>query len=291
MKLKLQKHRVCLILLAAIVIFILCNLAYSKYGLTTTCYKVSSPKLTDQIRIVQLTDLHNSEFGSDNKRLIERVREENPDLILMTGDMLNSFGDNTDIAVHLVKSLSEIAPVYYSYGNHEVEYEQKYHTLLVPSLESAGAVILDKAYEDILVGNQAIRLGGIYGYCVPERYLETNEADPEECSFLDDFMETDSFTLLLCHMPYTWLVLNGLEEWNIDCVMCGHIHGGQIRLPLIGGLWAPDQGWFPGWEAGLYYSDNRENVMVLSRGLGSTERIPRFLNVPEIIVVDIVPES
>ena len=288
---KKSKRRTCLIILAAIAVFILSDLAYSKYGLKTAYYDILSSKITSPIRIVQLTDLHNSEFGTDNRRLAEQVEEQEPDLILMTGDMLNSFDENTDIAVHLIEDLSAVAPVYYSYGNHEEEYEENYQTLLTPLLEEAGAVVLDKAYEDVAVADQTIRLGGIYGYCVPEKFLETNEADPGECAFLNDFMDTDNFTLLMCHMPYAWRVLNGLEEWKIDCVMCGHAHGGQIRIPFIGGLYAPDEGWFPGAERGRWVSEDGQRCMILSAGLGTSFHIPRFHNVPEIVVLDLLPES
>lgn len=288
---KKRKRRICLIILAAIAVFILSDLAYSKYGLKTTYYEIITSKITDPIRIVQLTDLHNSKFGADNRRLVEQVEEQDPDLILMTGDMLNSFDENTDIAVNLIEDLSAVAPVYYSYGNHEEEYEENYQTSLVPLLEEAGAVVLDKAYEDVTVAGQAIRLGGIYGYCVPEKFLETKEADPEEYAFLDDFMNTDNFTLLMCHMPYTWRVLNGLEEWKIDCVMCGHAHGGQIRIPFVGGLYAPDEGFFPGVEQGGWVSEDGRRYMVLSAGLGTSFHIPRFNNVPEIVVLDLTPES
>lgn len=287
---KRRKRWICLIILAAIAVFILSDLAYSKYGLKTTYYEILSSKITDPIRIVQLTDLHNSEFGTDNRRLIERVEEQEPDLILMTGDMLNSSDENTDIAVNLIEDLSAVAPVYYSYGNHEEEYEENYQMSPAPLLEEAGAVVLDKEYEDVAFADQTIRIGGIYGYCMPEKYLVSNEADPEECAFLDDFMNTDSFTLLMCHMPYVWRVFNGLEEWKIDCVMCGHAHGGQIRLPFVGGLYAPDEGWFPGVEQGGWVSEDGQRYMVLSAGLGTSYHIPRFNNVPEIVVLDLLPE-
>ena len=107
--------------------------------------------------------------------------------------------------------------------------------------------------------------------------------------FTKAFCDTDRLKLLMCHMPYTWLVHSGLEVWDIDCVLSGHVHGGQLRLPLIGGFWAPDQGWFPGREAGLYRSEDGTRTMVLSRGLGSTEKLPRFNNIPELVVLEIKP--
>ena len=219
------------------------------------------------------------------------MEDQDPDLILMTGDMLNSFDENTDIAVNLIEHLSAVAPVYYSYGNHEEEYEENYQTSLVPLWKRQEPWFWIKHMRMLLWQARRYDWGGIYGYCVPEKFLETKEADPEECAFLDDFMNTDNFTLLMCHMPYTWRVLNGLEEWKIDCVMCGHAHGGQMRIPFLGGFYAPDEGWFPGVEQGCWASEDSRRYMVLSAGLGSSFHIPRFNNVPEIVVLDLLPES
>ena len=252
--------------------------------------EISSDKITNRIRIVQLSDNHNSIFGKDNQQLIEKVKAQDPDLILMTGDLINSNEVNTNIATNLISALRDIAPVYVSLGNHEVEYRENYGMSIFELYKKAGAVVLDKQYEDIMINGQSIRLGGIYGYCLPAKYLETKEADPEECAFLTDFQNTEYYTILMCHIPGCWLINDGLNEWNIDSVFAGHNHGGQIRIPYIGGLWAPDQGWFPGRESGLYYSSDNHKVLVLSRGLGSNERIPRFNNIPEIVVIDLVPK-
>lgn len=283
------------LIIAAIIILILLvyisiELYRSKSLLRVSVSEISSEKISDEIRIVQLSDNHNSVFGEDNQKLIGLVEEQNPDLILVTGDLVNSDEDNTDIATNLIASLCDIAPVYVSPGNHEVEYQNNYKTDLLQMYEEAGAIVLDKQYKDIVIKKQQIRLGGIYGYCLPAKYLETNEADPEECEFLTDFQNTERYTILMCHIPVCWLINDGLNEWDIDCIFAGHAHGGQIQIPFIGELWAPDQGWFPGRESGLYYSDDNSKVLVLSRGLGSNEKIPRFNNSPEIVVVDLIPK-
>lgn len=284
------KKKILTAVLLLIIGFFSCELIASRYWLTSTCYTILAAGFEETIRFVQLTDLHNSRFGADNSRLIRQVAGQKPDLILITGDILNSSSKNVEIAVTLIEKLSQLAPVYFSMGNHEREYEERYGTDLASVFERAGARVLDFAYEDITLKEQNIRIGGIYGYCLPARYLETKEADAEECAFLTEFQDTDRFTVLLSHMPVCWMINDGISEWNIDCVFCGHVHGGQVRIPGIGGLWAPDQGWFPGREAGLYYSEDQKKVMVLSRGLGSTEFIPRFHNIPEIVVTEIVPE-
>ena len=142
-----------------------------------------SDKIDTQIRIVQLTDLHNSEFGEDNQELIDRIASQSPDLILLTGDLLNSGEPVTEIATNLISSLCEIAPVYLSLGNHEIEYQDNFGTDITQLYQDAGAIVLEHQYRDITVKGQSLRIGGIYGYCLPDKYLETEEADLSECMF------------------------------------------------------------------------------------------------------------
>lgn len=266
------------------------NFYQSKHALTCSSYTIQTLKLQNAIRIAHLTDLHNSEFGEKNQNLIDLVAEQSPDLILITGDLLNSDEPQTDIATDLIKKLSGIAPVYISLGNHELEYEENYGTDIVHTYEEAGAMVMDRQYEDITVKGQQIRLGGIYGYCLPEKYLESGEADEEECAFLSDFQDTDLYTILMCHMPVSWLLSDGLDEWDVDCVFSGHVHGGQVILPFIGSVYGPDFGWFPGKLWGVYDSAEGNKKLILSKGLGNTEWIPRWNNIPEVVVTDILPQ-
>lgn len=266
------------------------NLYESEYSLSSISYEVKADKIQKSIRLVQITDLHNSIFGDNNQNLLDLVAEQAPDLILITGDLLNSDESETDIATNLISGLGSIAPVYVSLGNHEVEYQQNYGIDITQLYEDIGAVVLDRQYQDLEVNGQKVHLGGIYGYCLPEKYLETNEANPEECAFLSDFQNTDLYTILMCHMPVCWMINDGLDEWDVDCVLAGHVHGGQVILPLIGGVYAPDMGWFPGKLQGLYSSEDGSSTMVLSTGLGNTESVPRFNNIPEVVTVDILPK-
>lgn len=277
------------VVLAVLIALLAGLIVTSKYGLSVGRFSVKANGITAPIRIVQLTDLHNSEFGDHNGRLIRKVAAQEPDLILITGDLLNQNEERTDIAEELIAGLSDIAPVYVSFGNHEVGYEKNYGTNLRAVYTAAGATVLEFDWQDVEVNGQALRLGGLYGYCLPAKYVQPgNEREPESI-FLSEFQDTDRYTVLLCHMPASWIQYGSLEWWNVDCILSGHVHGGQMRLPWIGGLWAPDQGWFPGRECGLYWSKDGQRVMVLSRGLGNTERLPRINNIPEILVLDLLP--
>ncbi len=282
---------IALFLLAMLLLASIVSTILSTYGLTVTHHEAASSKLTAPVRIVHLTDLHNSEFGKENSRLIRKVTEQKPDLILITGDLLNYNEERTDIAENLICDLAVIAPVYVSFGNHEAAYEEQYETDLKKLYINAGAEVLDLSTAEVTVNDQKLFLAGLFGYGMPAKCFARNEGEESEVKFLQGIEGQEDFSILLCHMPMSWLRLNALEEWKFDCVLCGHVHGGQIRFPFIGGLWAPDQDWFPGEDCGMYFSKDGSRFMELSRGLGNTEKIPRFNNIPEIVVLDLLPDQ
>lgn len=276
------------ILLILLILFI-GSLWISRYALSITYITTSTTNttnITSSLRIVQLTDLHNSTFGEGNTQLVEKVEQQSPDLILLTGDLVDSGEENVQVAMDLIKNLSKIAPVYCSNGNHEVEYQQNYGIDLTSYYQQAGATVLEREYQDIEIDGQQLRIGGIYGYCLPTKYI--GEARQDETEFLTEFQDTDRMTILLCHMPVCWMINDGLDEWDVDYIFAGHAHGGQVILPVIGGVYAPDMGWFPGRLEGVFQSKDHNSTLILSRGLGTTEKIPRFNNKPEIIVADII---
>ena len=134
------------------------NLDQSKHSLSYSSYQIPSDKIDTPIRILQLTDLHNSEFGEDNQELIDRIASQSPDLILLTGDLLNSGEPVTEIATNLISSLCEIAPVYLSLGNHEIEYQDNFGTDVTQLYQAAGAIVLEHQYRDITVKGQSLRI-------------------------------------------------------------------------------------------------------------------------------------
>lgn len=251
---------------------------------------VNHPALTEPVRIVHLSDLHNARFGENNRILLDRVRQQAPELIFFTGDLVTAGKKETDVAMALVEELGKIAPVYVSLGNHEQQHENRFGSDLTGMLEARGARVLEYAYADITAAGQDLRIGGVSGYCVPEEYLEIGDGDPEECAFLNKFEDTDRLTLLLCHMPLCWIQNDGISKWDTDLVFSGHVHGGQFRIPFIGGVYAPDMGLFPGVLEGQYLSEDGTKSLILSRGLGNSLPIPRLNNPPQILVVDLLPE-
>ncbi len=263
------------------IIFIILNLILSQKYISVTRYEYKNPRITEDFRVVHLTDLHNYQFGTKNRRLVEKVREETPDLIFLTGDMLNEDETRTDICIDLVEKLVKIAPVYVSLGNHEIEYMNRVgNNNLISEIEQAGAVVLNEQYIDMEINGVPARLGGVYGYV-----LAPDETKNSEQVFMEEFQDTDRFKILLSHVPEGLLLWKSMEYWDVDLVFSGHVHGGQVRLPFVGGLYDPEEGYFPTYTKGMFKCGN--GTMILSAGLGSSRGRLRINNFPEMVVCEI----
>lgn len=283
-----QKHRIIsyivIVILKGVFLFAVDLILSQKY-ISVTRYRYQNPEIKQSFKIVDLTDLHNFQYGDENCRLINKVKNESPDVIFLTGDMLNADEERTDILMNLIQQLVNIAPVYASLGNHEIEYMQlSGNRNLIAQMEEAGATVLDKKYIDIEIKNQKVRLGGIYGYV-----LSSDDKEDPEQTFMEEFQDTDRFKILLSHMPEGLLLWKSMEYWDVDLVFSGHVHGGQMRIPFVGGLYDPEEGFFPTYTKGMYECGN--GTMVLSAGLGSSRGIPRVNNLPELVVCEIDSDS
>lgn len=254
-----------------------------------TSYNISA-NIESSVRILQLSDLHNSEFGTNNSELIELVKKQSPDIILMTGDMINRGEDDISVATNLISSLKEIAPVYYGHGNHEYQWMERTGKDLRQEITDAGAVLLDNNYVDIEIKGNKLRIGGYMGYYrIPWMFERTEEEKKEEYTFFDDFENTDRYKILINHIPTQWV------DWDytqhpVDLVFSGHYHGGQWVLPGIGAVYAPYIGFNPLNVKGVFHG--KYATCILSTGLGSEHwYLPRINNPPEVVVVDLVPNK
>ncbi len=283
--------RFILILLSAFALVIAVVVGYffiTSKNLTINKYSLNESVISS-IRILQLSDLHNAEFGDNNEELIDLVKKQSPDLIVMSGDMINRDEENLDIITDLISSLSDVAPIYYGYGNHEVDWIESFGFDLEDKLTQAGAVVLNNSYRDVSVNDSELRIGGYMGYYrQPGMLTQDEEQKKIELDFANDFENTDRLKILINHIPTQWVDWDYINEYPVDIVFSGHYHGGAIRIPIIDqGLYAPYVGWFPPYTKGMFTGS--QATCVLSTGLGSEHNIPRLNNPPDIVIVDVVP--
>lgn len=229
------------------------------------------PENFDGFRIVQLSDLHEKVFGDGNSYLVSKVSEQRPDIITITGDMVDEAGLENYIT-NLVSELSQIAPVYYVTGNHE--WATRDIEAIFDAVEEGGGTVLRNEYTILRRDGQEIVLAGIDDPNGPY-----DMKTPAELAAEVESETGDAFSLLLAHRN-TPDVYSGL---GFDLTLCGHAHGGIVRLPLIGALFGTDHRLFPDYTEGVYQIDG--GYMLVSRGLGSGLPIPRFLNNPHIPVI------
>ena len=261
-----------IVLLIVIALLLFCS--YQNRHLETTYYTYKAEQFGADLegyRIVQISDLHNAKFGKHNQKLVDRIRECEPDMIVLTGDLVDSNHTNVDRAVQFGDEIVKICPVYYVTGNHEYWLEKSEYDELMDGLASAGVVILDDQVVEISRGDAKFRLVGLDDKSLADGTLEALLSDERE------------FTVVLAHEPQ---YLARYAGTGVDLVLSGHAHGGQFRLPFVGGIVAPDQGFLPEYTAGEYFMNGTE--MIVSRGLGNSVIPVRLFNYPEIVCVELV---
>lgn len=245
--------------------------------LETSFFHLYSSKVPNgkNIRLVVLSDLHNKEFGEKNSELVARVQKLSPDLILLAGDMVNKFEDRTDVAVDLCHQLVQIAPVYYCIGNHEGNMIYVNGLRIDGLLREVGVKVLINQSEDIVVQDTLLSIGSV----------STSVLDYDEYSapFVAEFEQKDTLKILLAHGPD--LFYEKMADVNVDLAIAGHFHGGQARLPIIGGLYAIGHGFLPKYCDGMFTLTNGH--LFVTRGLGNSHSFPRINNRPEVAVIDV----
>lgn len=286
-KLKIALAIICALIIIAIpVCYYLVYISYNH--LTVNSYDINSNKVNSQVKFVVVGDLHDNTFKDDNKELLRQIKTQNPDFIIADGDILNDDSPNSDIAMSFIKRLVKIAPVYYALGNHEFEYMENQHSEeLLDEIKSTGATLLEMKYKDISVNGVDIRIGGMYGYAFdPNGTTKREDMGDGIYDFLKDFEDTSSYKIMMSHRPDSFVFGEASKAWDIDLVVSSHDHGGQVVLPFLGGFYGGDQGYFPEYIHGLYKKDNMQ--LLITSGLGSNkQKLPRFNNVPEIMVVNL----
>ncbi|MFA9559274.1 metallophosphoesterase [Evansella sp. AB-rgal1] len=280
-----QKHKWIKVFITAVILIGATSifLYVQNNVLTVTKLEIQSEKLPsnfDGYKIVQLSDLHNKYFGENQKTLIRKVETFEPDIIVFTGDLVDHSKPNLEAGIVLMEGLVELAPVYFVTGNHE--WYSTGFSELEEQLETHGVIVLRNTFEQVAMGDQHITILGI------DDPMSSPGNDRE---FINDQLSSiteelgfpDNYTILLSHRPEH---LGLYASHEMDLIFSGHAHGGQVRLPFIGGLVAPNQGLFPTYTAGMHELDS--SILIVNRGLGNSIIPQRLFNRPEIIVVELV---
>ncbi|MCM3216500.1 metallophosphoesterase [Niallia taxi] len=269
-------------ILFIITLLLFCAVVFSYFQnnwLSISRFTITSHEITgDGLKIIQLSDLHSKEFGENQHRLVTKVQALSPDIIAFTGDIIDKDKYDEKTVLSLLKQLKEIAPTYYVTGNHE--YWSGKYDQLEKIIKSTGVTILHNQREKLQLNGTTFLLAGIDDPAI------SNEAsavtvETELAKTLEGVNDQD-FVVLLSHRPELYSVY---AEHNIDLVLSGHAHGGQVRLPFVGGLVAPDQGFLPKYTAGKYEQD--DTAMIVNRGLGNSIIPQRVFNTPEIVEITI----
>ena len=273
-----QSKKAWIILPGALVLLILLFAAWvlwANTALERTDYTIASERLPrefDGFRIAQISDLHNSEMGEDNGTLLKMLYDARPDIIVITGDLIDANHTDTEIALDFLRVAVHIAPCYMITGNHEsalaradyFEFEAKVRELGVTVLHNQAVTLERDGASVVLLGLDDSNYEGIL-------------PSPDQ---IRELAATNGFTLMLSHRPDHFDLYTDAQ---IDVTFSGHAHGGQARLPFVGGLYAPGQGVLPEYDCGVYTYQNAN--MVVSRGIGNSSFPLRFNNRPELVVV------
>ncbi len=268
--------------LMVLILFVLLSVftVWSSLEIETTYYSYSNDKIPQSFKgfkIAHVSDFHNSSFGDE---IIEILKDNKPDIIAITGDVIDSYDTKIEVSVNFIKELIEIAPCYFVMGNHEARIED-YDSFKL-QIESFGVVVLEDEATETSKNGESI---SIYGVCDPSFFVDYLEDDNEAqiIEQLNSLKVSENFNILLSHRPefFEYYV-----EKEFDLVLSGHAHGGQFRLPLIGGLFAPGQGLFPKYDAGEF--EKNGTTMFISRGFTNGAFRIRFNNRPQVIFIEFV---
>ena len=286
----IKKKRTKIITLSVIgiaLVLLIIWIAWGNNALELNSYSIASnslPKEFDGFRIAQVSDLHNTEMGKDNEKLVSMLAEADPEIIVITGDMIDSRNTKVDVAFAFAEQAVKIAPCYYVTGNHEARVDE--YSNLKDGLTELGVIVLEDAKTEIVCSGESIVLVGVTDPSFETDYLFGDDETVMQSKLKELINEEDGYVVLLSHRPELFATYVKNKE---DLVFSGHAHGGQFRLPFVGGIVAPNQGMFPKYDAGVYTEDNTN--MIVSRGVGNSIIPFRVNNRPEVILIELTTQG
>ncbi len=232
-------------------------------------YKIKTEKVSKSYRLVVVSDFHNKKYNRDNTYIIEKIKAQKPDIIIVSGDLVDRRRPDFECSKKFLSDLRGITETYYVTGNHEADLGVDAAVKIVGGEE----VLLDERYKifsDISILGISDRL----------RDLKTLRTDE-----LSVFQKLDNFKIVIVHRPSEFYDNLCIKDYDIDLVISGHSHGGAVRMPFFGAIFSPDEGFFPKYTKGRFTKNG--TLMIVSGGLGNTFLPNRINNFPEIVVIDI----
>lgn len=261
-----------------IVLLVVGWIIWTNVHIATTHLTITNGKIPADFsgfKIAEIADLHNHDWGN---RLISCLAKEEPDIIVITGDLVDSSHTDFDISMEFINQAKKIAPIYYVTGNHEAWLEN--YPELEKRLIDSSVHMMDDKTEWLERGSSKINLIGIQDPDFVGRDTLEGIQKSIVTTKLTPLLNHSYYNIVLCHRPELFY---GYVETQADLVITGHAHGGQVRIPFVGGLIAPNQGLFPKFTEGVYHQGQTD--MVVSRGLGNSVIPVRINNMPELVVI------
>lgn len=279
---RVKKKAVAIAVMLTVFLCLTVWIVWGNTALKLSTYTIRSerlPEAFDGYCIVQVSDLHNAQIGDHNEILLTMVKEADPHMIAITGDFVDSRNTNIEAALQFAEAAVQIAPCYYVTGNHEsriAEYEA-----LKNGLNELGITVLEDAVVEIEYNGESVALVGMDDPTFQTDYL-FDDSETVMQRNLARLVNGECYTVLLSHRPELFEVY---AKCGVDLVLSGHAHGGQFRLPFIGGFYAPGQGFFPEFDAGVF--TQQRTSMIVSRGIGNSVIPFRINNRPELVLVEL----
>jgi predicted MPP superfamily phosphohydrolase len=285
---KKRRKRASLYIFLGLILIAATLWAHSNLVIQKTGFSVVSPKISaESIKIVFISDLHDRQFGKYNSYLVSIINKENPDLVLFGGDMVNSDTENTSKFLEFAKTIAQKFETYMVMGNHEEMMPKHIFEKLKNSLSENGVKILDNETVSLDINETTINLFGVmlplYTYSGVEDSGEPKYSmTAEQLTSLFGEIDSNAYNILLAHNP---LFFSEYAKWGADLILSGHIHGGIVRVPFVGGIFSPNGEIFPEYDAGEYILDSSK--MIVTRGLAEYIAPLRLFNPAEVCVVEL----
>lgn len=278
----MKKFRKWLPAAALVLAALAAYLIWGNFAVTVSEYTVTDeeiPAAFDGFRIIQVSDLHNATFGKGNRRLLEKIKAAKPDMIVLTGDLIDSYHTDVEVAADFARNAAQIAPTYYVTGNHESRLAE--YALLKVQLDAAGVERLENEKRTLERGGETVTLLGVDDPTFTAGWTREKEAGIM-AEAIAALAPGEGYNILLAHKPHHLPVY---AAGGIDLAFGGHMHGGQFRIPFLGGLYAPGYGFFPDYDAGMWTEG--DTALIVSRGLGNSAFPLRLNNPPELVVAQL----